>query len=325
MEKISAKDRFSKNARISEVSMEILNEAISAFGLSPESCDVRLLTGGFMNANFMVAGGGKKFVFRVYSTDRTTAKRERDVLQFLRSYPVKVPRTFALLESRGRPITVLEYVDGMTLEDKILSGEPIGVRLYEEIGRQLAEIHAIHFDEAGFIGPGLAIGREYEDFNIFIRQFIEKTLDQMPADRLDASTRGRFRRLVRDKWRLVSQTGPLRQLVHTDFNPKNMLVSRGPDSQLLAILDWEFCLSGNGLIDLGNFFRFSEDYAPNAREHFEQGYRSVTSQLSADWMDISRLLDLGNMCSFLERKEDYPESFRTARAVIQSILDHFGY
>jgi Ser/Thr protein kinase RdoA (MazF antagonist) len=325
MQKISAKDRFSKHARIAEVSMEILKEAISAFGLSHESCDVRLLTGGFMNANFMVSGGGNKFVFRVYSTDRTTAERERDVLQFLRSYPVKVPRAFALLESRGRPITVLEYVDGMTLEDKILSGEPIEAPFYEEIGRQLAEIHAIHFDEAGFIGPGLAIGREYEDSNIFIKQFIEKTLDQMPTERLDAGMRERFRRLVRDKWHLVAQTGPLRQLVHTDFNPKNMMVSTGPDTQLLAILDWEFCLSGNGLIDLGNFFRFSEDYAPNAREHFEKGYRSVTSQLSADWMETSRLLDLGNMCSFLERREDYPESFRTARAVIQSTLDHFGY
>src|SRR4029450_5159704 len=123
-----------------------------------------------------------------------------------RSYPVKVPRAFALLESRGRPITVLEYVDGMTLEDKILSGEPIEAPFYEEIGRQLAEIHAIHFDEAGFIGPGLAIGREYEDSNIFIKQFIEKTLDQMPTERLDAGMRERFRRLVRDKWHLVAQT-----------------------------------------------------------------------------------------------------------------------
>jgi Ser/Thr protein kinase RdoA (MazF antagonist) len=325
MEKIPAKDRFSKHAGISEVSPETLKEAISRFELRPEECEIRLLAGGFMNANFSVARGPEKFVFRVYSTDRTTAEREKDILRFLRSYPVKVPQVFALLEAGGRSIAVLEYIDGITLEDRILSGEQIGVHLYEEIGMQLAEIHAIHFNEAGFIAPGIAIGREYADFNLFIRQFIERTLDQMPAERLDANTRDRFRRLVQDKWGLVSQTGPLRQLVHTDFNPKNIMVSRGPDAQLLAILDWEFCLSGNGLIDLGNFFRFSDDYLPNAREHFEKGYRSVTNQLSADWIDISRLLDLGNMCSFLERNEEYAESFRTARAVIQATLDHFGY
>src|SRR5437879_11569923 len=32
----------------------------------------------------------------------------------------------------------------------------------------------------------------------------------------------------------------------------------------LAIVDWEFCVSGNGLIDIGNFFRFSYDYEASA-------------------------------------------------------------
>jgi Ser/Thr protein kinase RdoA (MazF antagonist) len=278
-----------------------------------------------MNANFMVAGGDKKFVFRVYSSNRVTAERERDVLQFLRSYPVKTPEPFALLEAQGRPITVLEYVDGITLEDKILSEEPIDPSLYQDIGRQLAQIHCIHFDETGFIGPKMAIGKEYEDLGHFIRWFIEKTLNEVPAERLDSVTRERFKKLVRDKWDLVAQTEPRRQLVHTDFNPKNILLSKGPEQTVLAVVDWEFCVSGNGLIDLGNFFRFSYDYTPDAPEHFEIGYRSVNSQLPFNWADAARLLDLGNMCSFLERKEDYQESFRTARAVIKSTLEHFGY
>src|SRR5438552_14058632 len=108
MEKIPSKDRFSKHAKIPEVSAEILKEAISKFELPHEECRIRPLSGGFMNANFMVASSDRKFVFRVYSTDRVTAERERDVLQFLKSYPVKVPETFALFEAQGRPITVLE-------------------------------------------------------------------------------------------------------------------------------------------------------------------------------------------------------------------------
>jgi Ser/Thr protein kinase RdoA (MazF antagonist) len=325
MEKIPAKDRFSKHAKISEVSPETLREAISEFDLSPEECEVRVLAGGFMNANFMVTSGHNKFVFRVYSTDRNTAEREKDLLQFLRTYPVKVPQDFAIFEACGRPVAVLEYIDGITLEDKILSGETIGAHLYEEIGSQLAQIHSIHFNAAGFIGPKLTIGREYADFNLFIRGFIEKTLDEISTERLDTDTRDRFRKLVREKWTLVSRAEPLRQLVHTDFNPKNIMVSKEPDTKVSAILDWEFCVSGNGLIDIGNFFRFSYDYPPDAYEHFEKGYRSVISHLPREWIDIARLLDLGNMCSFLERKEDYPESFRTARTVIKSTLHHFGY
>jgi hypothetical protein len=94
---------------------------------------------------------------------------------------------------------------------------------------------------------------------------------------------------------------------------------------LLAVIDWEFCLSGNGLGDLGNFFRFEYDYPSMARETFAAGYRSVNPDLPMNWSDAAKLIDLGNMCSFLERPEDYQQSFRTARAVIESTLEHFGY
>jgi len=278
-----------------------------------------------MNANFLVTSGDHNFVFRIYSTGMETAVRERDLLQFLTSYPVKVPQVFAMFETQGRPVTVLEYMDGMTLEDKLLSDAAIDLRIFEETGRQLGHIHSIHFSETGFIGPGMTIGNEYENFGLFIRQFIEKTLSEVPEERLDTETNHRMQNLVHDQWGIVLETEPRSQLVHSDFNPKNILVSSVANATISAILDWEFCVSGNGLIDLGNFFRFSYDYPPDAQKRFEEGYRSANNQLPEDWTDAVRLLDLGNMCSFLERKEDYQASFRTARAVIHSTLDHFGY
>jgi Ser/Thr protein kinase RdoA (MazF antagonist) len=144
-------------------------------------------------------------------------------------------------------------------------------------------------------------------------------------DRLSLELNQRLQRLVHDTWGLVLATEPRRQLVHCDFNPKNLLVSPLSSSALLAIIDWEFCLSGNGLGDLGNFFRFEYDYPSEAREMFAAGYRSVDPDLPANWCDVAKLMDIGNMCSFLERPEDYQKSFRTARTVIQSTLDHFGY
>jgi Ser/Thr protein kinase RdoA (MazF antagonist) len=124
---------------------------------------------------------------------------------------------------------------------------------------------------------------------------------------------------------MVLETEVVRQLVHCDFNPKNILVSKESDPKVLAILDWEFSWVGNGLMDFGNFFRFSYDYPPEAREAFVRGYRNVKSELPENWNEISRIIDVGNMCFFLERQEDYQESFRTARAVIDSTLEYFGY
>ncbi len=59
--------------------------------------------------------------------------------------------------------------------------------------------------------------------------------------------------------------------------------------------------------------------------HFIGAYREVNSELPANWEDVARVMDIGNMCFFLERKEDYQESFRTARLLVEATLEHFGY
>ena len=49
-------------------------------------------------------------------------------------------------------------------------------------------------------------------------------------------------------------------LVHSDFNPKNLLVD--PASlEVIAVLDWEFAHAGSPLTDLGNLLRFEQQPA----------------------------------------------------------------
>jgi aminoglycoside phosphotransferase (APT) family kinase protein len=296
--------------------------------MSPDGTVFQRLSGGFMNANFLASPeSGAAVVVRVYSTDMKTAEREFDILRFLESQPVSTPKALVCFEVQKRPVVIMEFLPGCTLEDRLLSGESLELTIYEEIGAQLGEIHNIRFPDAGFIGPKVQIGREYEDFTVFLRQFIEKTLKDLECkpERLDPLLNQRLRRLVQDKWGSVLNAEPVRQLVHTDFNPKNIMVSHRGTVGVVGVIDWEFSLSGNGLIDLGTFFRFSYDYPDGAREKFAEGYRRTNPDLPENWVDASKLLDLGNMCSFLERREDYQKSFRTARTVIQSTLEHFGH
>jgi Ser/Thr protein kinase RdoA (MazF antagonist) len=280
-----------------------------------------------MNANYLAAVDQERLVVRVYSTDGTTADRECDLLRFLAASPILAPIVLTRFQVQDHPVAILKFIDGITLEECLLGGEASADSLYQEIGAQLAKIHSVTFSETGFLGPQLKIGHEYDDFSEFIREFIERTLSMLLArpDRLSLELNRRLQRLVHETWTLVSETEPKRQLVHCDFNPKNLLVSAAPSTALLAVIDWEFCLSGNGLGDLGNFFRFEDDYPSVAREAFVAGYRSVDPDLPANWFDVAKLIDLGNMCSFLERPEDYQKSFRTARTVIESTLEHFGY
>ena len=47
-------------------------------------------------------------------------------------------------------------------------------------------------------------------------------------------------------------------LVHSDFNPKNLLVD--PDTlEVTGLLDWEFAHAGHPYTDLGNLLRFERD------------------------------------------------------------------
>jgi aminoglycoside phosphotransferase (APT) family kinase protein len=326
MQFIAPKERFSTNARSLSIDAHILRAAMSKFGRSPDRTEFRRLPGGFMNANYVATVNAERFLVRVYSTDETTAERECDLLTFLASSDVFAPRVLARFQIGNSPVAILEFIEGITLEDRLLT-DGLPLKVFHDIGTQLAKVHRITFPETGFIGPQLAIHREFDDFSRFLKTFIEDTLSMLlrRPDRLDPELNQRLARLVRDHWSLVMQTEPRRQLVHCDFNPKNLLVAADPSATLLAIIDWEFCLSGNGLGDLGNFFRFEYDYPTEARDTFIAGYRSVDAALPDNWFDVAKLIDVGSMCSFLSRPEDYQQSFRTARVVIQSTLQFFGY
>jgi thiamine kinase-like enzyme len=134
------------------------------------------------------------------------------------------------------------------------------------------------------------LGLNSKNFTAFVGQFIRKTLKELEErpDKLDPETNKRFRRLLEDKWHLAVKTEGVPQLVHCDFNPKNILISRDHGSKVLGLIDWEFSDSGNGLIDFGNFFRFSYDYPEGARDRFIRGYKTVKPDLHPDWETGSR-------------------------------------
>ena len=325
MKYIHPHHRFTHHALKNNISTDVINQAVYQFDPSFKHFTHASLNGGFKNTNFLIEHKHQKFVFRFYSSCDETARREQGILNFLEKKEVKSLKHYDLMKIGHMFVAVLEYIDGINFENKLLEGNSCPPHLYFEIGCELAKIHSITFTRPGFIGPEMKVGNEYDDFAVFLKNFIIKTMKMLETkpDRLDLKTIERLVRLVEKQWCIVSECKFINQLVHTDFNPKNLMVANSPLSHLLVVIDWEFALSGNGVLDLGNFFRFSYDYETKSEELFEQGYRTICQSLPANWREVSRLLDIANMCSFLERPENYQKSFSTARNVIHSTLDYF--
>src|SRR4051812_25526012 len=137
MEFIAPKERYSQHAGSRSVSASILTRTLEAYGRQSSSAEFRRLPGGFMNANFVATVDRQRFVVRVYSTDAATADRECDLLMFLASTRVAVPRVLARYEVQQRPVAILEFIDGVTLEDRLLAGSASGTQIYRDIGMQL--------------------------------------------------------------------------------------------------------------------------------------------------------------------------------------------
>jgi len=94
--------------------------------------------------------------------------------------------------------------------------------------------------------------------------------------------------------------------VHSDFNPKNILVR---DSAVVAVLDWEFAFAGTPLFDVGNMLRFSDGYPSTYVDGFVAGFRAGGGHLPERWREISEALDLFALADFLARP-DSPYHYR---------------
>jgi aminoglycoside phosphotransferase (APT) family kinase protein len=181
---------------------------------------------------------------------------------------------------------------------------------FTDVGAQLAVIHSLKFERYGlFRGEG-----ELEEFDPELGQeLVESYLDGMAGRRLGPEKTAAVRALEPARAHPEAPT-----LVHSDFNPKNILV--GVDGRVTAVLDWEFAMAADPLIDLGNFFRFREDYDPSDISRFLRGYREAGGNLPTDWERQAQKHDLVSLLDFLNNPEDYPETFATALERIEILL-----
>ena len=87
-----------------------------------------------------------------------------------------------------------------------------------------------------------------------------------------------------------------------------------------AIIDWERAHSGTPLLDLGSMLRCERDQPDWFEAEFVAGYVESGGVLPSQWKDVSRAVDLINLCCFLGSPKAGEVARRSVQAVVESTL-----
>ena len=103
------------------------------------------------------------------------------------------------------------------------------------------------------------------------------------------------------------QTLPRTCLVHSDLNPKNLLVD--PETrEVTGVLDWEYAHAGGPTTDLGNLLRFDRD--PAFADAVLDVYRTQVPDAGDDVLDRARAADLYALVDLAARRGENPVTER---------------
>lgn len=259
---------------------------------------MRKLSGGAIQQNWALdvetASGAQRWVMRTDSAATLAVSLPRTaeyaLLRAASDAGVTVPEPlFCCADARvtGAPFFVMRRVDGIALGPRVVKDGTLGggrERLANELGRELARIHAIRPPR-----PDLAfLGDPPPDP-------ARAAIAAMRA-RLDAA--GTPRPVLEWGLRALERNAPAPVppvLVHNDYRTGNIMLDAGG---ITGVLDWEFAAWGDGHADLGWFCAKCWRFGNNAMEAggigpraaFHAGYTAASGapvdEARAFWWEV---------------------------------------
>ena len=280
--------------------------------------DLTPLAGGWSGQTFLAETAGERSVVRIYPPGRRgDAAPEIDaaVLHLVRGL-VPVPDVLEVRRGAAdRPgLLVTSYLPGergdlllATLDDDGLAD--LGARL----GHLVADLAGMPMPRAGmFVDADLTLG----DFGLAdgLPGFVDGHAAALSDRGWDAGPLSDLRTLA-GQAQAALDTVPRACLVHSDLNPKNLLVDA--ESRLVtALLDWEFAHAGHPFTDLGNLLRF--DRHPAYVGAVLDAWCERRGSSPSAGLDLARAADLWALVDLAARAGDNPVADRAA-ALLRAI------
>lgn len=275
------------------------------------------LEGGHSGETFVAGEGDERVVVRILggrSTTRGPAAVDIDasVLRLVRGLlPVpevlEVRRPDPAAEMPG--LLVTSFLPGERL-DLVLADadDDLQRRIGSDLGRLLTRLNRMPFLRSGpFVDADLTVGSwgpEAADLPSFVSSLV-------PGSALVAWSADEHERLLALADRAQDLLDPIsrRCLVHSDFNPKNLLVDP-VSGEVTGLLDWEFAHAGLPVEDLGNLLRFDDSPAFASAVLDSVEIDGLDPEGPDDLLELARAADLFALVELASRAGENPVATR---------------
>jgi aminoglycoside phosphotransferase (APT) family kinase protein len=268
------------------------------------------------------------FVLRLYTRDPDTCRNEVELYGLVRER-VPVPSIlYVELDSApfGFPYTLSTWSEATPFTE-LLAQTSAGAleSAWYSAGATLAAIHSFTFPSAGFFGAGLTIAEPFtagpDGFLGYLRRCL---FEGLGAERLGPDLTARLWAFAQAQAPRLEPLASHSALIHADYKAQNLLVaSHGDAWRIAAVLDWEFAFAGAPLFDLGILLRHDRTLAPGTADAVARGYVEDGGTLPSGWRDLARLVDLMNLCGFLDQPGDRPAIIADATRLITETMEHW--
>ncbi|GAA2784003.1 phosphotransferase [Crossiella cryophila] len=284
----------------------------------------RTLAGGFSHQTCLLTLTTGQVVARFGGPDPVI---EAAVMAAARPH-VPVPQVLLVRPGTAvtRPVMVIEYRTGALLShvlaDDSLTPAELGA-LGAEVGRVAAAISAVEFDRPGFFtDEQLTVGPE-RPWSAQLPELVASWLADTPDTRLDAAAQAAWLELCTAHAPALTAVDGQSRLVHSDLNPKNILVSRvGADWRVDAVLDWEFSYAGCPYGDAANMARFGTEYPTGFLPAFHTAFAAhQPATPPANWAYLGRVLDMFALTELVTRPAPHPIADQAATR-IRHLIEH---
>jgi aminoglycoside phosphotransferase (APT) family kinase protein len=270
---------------------------------------VQRLSGGLNNSNIKITTNTNEiFVLRIYPKENKSMKIESEIAKLLEGR-VPVPQVLysdSSFSVCNYPFLVMNWVGGVQLSEMIdRKNEKIIWSAATKAGAALAEVHKMKFHDSGFFDDHLNIKEHVEmnanSFIVFIEEILKKGY---VTKHIGVKLCSSVLNFSKEHAFLLDNPGEQNSLVHSDFNPLNILVEEEDSSiRISAILDWEYAFSGSPLMDIGNMLRYEGVTSIGMLKPFILSYLENGGVLPHKWLQKAKLLDLIALLDLLNKEE----------------------